>query len=310
MMVVVVLLLGFIALAAGMFGVGLGIPVKDTTFGAAVLMSASVALTGGLVLLGLAAAVSELRRVLQAGLRQARVPEGFEAERGGRRMEPRINALDGACGAVAGAAAADAATIVPARFDAPEVMERPSRPVREERPPAAPVNRRGPAVYAAAGPAVGEGRRREPPDGFEAVRPADYRKPDKPRGAAPELQVAAAQAPAAAATTGGEVNAPPLSPAEAASSPAASSLMASSLMASSRAAGLAAAGPATAHSAAARPPAADPGTIKPVRVLKSGKIDDVAYTLFSDGSIETQTPSATLHFASIDDFRKHLEKTA
>jgi len=56
--------------------------------------------------------------------------------------------------------------------------------------------------------------------------------------------------------------------------------------------------------------AAAPAGIRPVRILKSGMIDDVAYTLFSDGSIETQTPDGTLRFASIEDFRKHLEKSA
>jgi hypothetical protein len=47
-----------------------------------------------------------------------------------------------------------------------------------------------------------------------------------------------------------------------------------------------------------------------VRVLKSGKFNDVSYTLFSDGSIETQTPEGTLRFGSIDEFRRHLDKIA
>jgi hypothetical protein len=46
---------------------------------------------------------------------------------------------------------------------------------------------------------------------------------------------------------------------------------------------------------------------RPVRVLKSGVINEVAYTLFSDGTIESKTPTQTLHFASIDEFRRHLE---
>jgi hypothetical protein len=44
--------------------------------------------------------------------------------------------------------------------------------------------------------------------------------------------------------------------------------------------------------------------------LKSGTINDVSYTLFSDGSIETLTPEGTLRFDSIDEFRQHLEKSA
>jgi len=49
-MIVLLLLLGFIAVAAGMFGLGLGIPVLETTFGAAVMVAASVAITGGFIL--------------------------------------------------------------------------------------------------------------------------------------------------------------------------------------------------------------------------------------------------------------------
>jgi hypothetical protein len=56
--------------------------------------------------------------------------------------------------------------------------------------------------------------------------------------------------------------------------------------------------------------AAGSTTIKPVRVLKSGQINDVAYTLFSDGSIETLTPGGIQRFGSIDEFRRHLEKSA
>jgi hypothetical protein len=55
---------------------------------------------------------------------------------------------------------------------------------------------------------------------------------------------------------------------------------------------------------------ASPAAIRPVRVLKSGMIDDVAYTLYSDGSIETSTRDSVGRFASIDEFRQHLEKRA
>ena len=79
-----------------------------------------------------------------------------------------------------------------------------------------------------------------------------------------------AEAPLAAGTRAGNVNSPPLSPGD----------------------------------------AAGPGAVKPVRILKSGQINDVAYTLFSDGSIETLTPGGIQRFGSIDEFRRHLEKSA
>jgi hypothetical protein len=243
------LLLGLLAIAAGMFGLGLGGPVRDTTFGAAVLVSSSVAIIGGLVLVGLAAAVSELRRVLQAGMR-LRPPERWETERGqsGRRMEPRIGAP--------AAHDADAADVIPTRFDAPEAM-----------PPSDPGQARGQAVPPSAfRPASGEPRRMPtaPAERFDTIRPSDYRKPGTP-----DAEAWRQRGEGLAGTGAGEVKSPPLSP-----------------------------------------DAATPAAVRPMRILKSGTINDVSYTLFSDGSIETQTPEGMERFGSIDEFRRHLEKSA
>lgn len=49
---------------------------------------------------------------------------------------------------------------------------------------------------------------------------------------------------------------------------------------------------------------------RPVAILKSGMIDGMAYTLFADGSIEAVLPTGTLRFASVDALRLHLEKNA
>ncbi len=48
----------------------------------------------------------------------------------------------------------------------------------------------------------------------------------------------------------------------------------------------------------------------PVSVLKSGVVDGMAYTLYSDGSIEAQLPQGTLRFGSIADLRSHIEQHA
>ena len=42
-------------------------------------------------------------------------------------------------------------------------------------------------------------------------------------------------------------------------------------------------------------------------VLKSGVVDGMAYSLYSDGSIEAQMPEGLMRFSSIDDLRAHLE---
>jgi hypothetical protein len=45
-----------------------------------------------------------------------------------------------------------------------------------------------------------------------------------------------------------------------------------------------------------------------VSILKSGVVDGMAYTLYSDGSIEAQLPQGTLRFGSITELRNHIEQ--
>ena len=48
----------------------------------------------------------------------------------------------------------------------------------------------------------------------------------------------------------------------------------------------------------------------PVSVLKSGVVDGMAYTLFSDGSIKAELPQGTLRFGSITELRNHIEQNS
>ncbi|MBR0717717.1 DUF308 domain-containing protein [Bradyrhizobium liaoningense] len=71
---------------------------------------------------------------------------------------------------------------------------------------------------------------------------------------------------------------------------------------------------------AAAPPAPPPPAPEPARpapaeqtavtVLKSGVVDGMAYSLYSDGSIEAQMPEGMMRFASIDELRAHLDQRA
>ena len=47
-----------------------------------------------------------------------------------------------------------------------------------------------------------------------------------------------------------------------------------------------------------------------VTVLKSGVVDGMAYSLYSDGSIEAQMPEGMMRFSSIDELRDHLDQRA
>ncbi len=55
-------------------------------------------------------------------------------------------------------------------------------------------------------------------------------------------------------------------------------------------------------------PAARKEDQPPVTVLKSGEVDGMAYSLYSDGSIEAQMPEGMMRFASIDELRAHLDQ--
>ena len=66
-----------------------------------------------------------------------------------------------------------------------------------------------------------------------------------------------------------------------------------------------------AEAAPPAPPAAEPVAAPEeprVTVLKSGVVDGMAYSLYSDGSIEAQMPEGMMRFASIDELRSHLDQ--
>ncbi|MDB5619963.1 hypothetical protein [Tardiphaga sp.] len=56
------------------------------------------------------------------------------------------------------------------------------------------------------------------------------------------------------------------------------------------------------------PPAPPEAPAAEVTVLKSGVVDGMAYSLYSDGSIEAQMPEGMMRFASIDELREHLDQ--
>jgi len=58
----------------------------------------------------------------------------------------------------------------------------------------------------------------------------------------------------------------------------------------------------------AAPPAPQRDDKPQVTVLKSGVVDGMAYSLYSDGSIEAQMPEGMMRFASIDELRAHLDQ--
>lgn len=51
-----------------------------------------------------------------------------------------------------------------------------------------------------------------------------------------------------------------------------------------------------------------PATVSPTTVLRSGVVNGMAYSLYSDGAIDAQLPEGVVRFASIDQLRAHLDQ--
>jgi hypothetical protein len=285
-MVFLLSLLSFIAVAAGVFALGLGIPIRETGFGASLLMAASVAITGGFVLVGFAAVVSQLRQVAQgfkaplSGMPRPvrpleRKEERFEGDE--RWAQSRLNTP-----VALGAGTPD---VVRRRYDATQMKEGQHKPRPEE-------------------------RLRHAQDEIESRQtPIDYGLGDiaKPSNSWPRPAIP-----------------PPLNDT---GSPAASPASSQDIFAtiwSSLHRNLAE-GPEQRTEASTRPRPADsksspltpepavcasarPAPVEPQPILRAGMIQQTPYTLFADGSIETQLPEGVMRFATIEEFLGHLEK--
>jgi hypothetical protein len=297
-MVFLLSLLSFIAVAAGVFALGLGIPIRETGFGASLMTAASVAITGGFVLVGLAAVVSQLRQVAQgfkaplSGLPRPvrpleRKEERFEGDE--RWAQSRLNTP-----AALGAGAPD---IIRRRYDAAEMKEGQHKPRPEEwlrhaqdeieSPPRQAGTAASPIDY-------GPGDVAKPSNSWPrpAIPPPLN---DTPTGRAPAVSPVSSQdifatiwsslhrnlAEGPERRTEASLETKPR-PADARSSPLTSE---------------------PASCASARPAPAEPRPI-----VRAGLIQQTAYTLFADGSIETQLPEGVMRFATIEEFLGHLEK--
>jgi len=292
--------------SAGVFGLGLGVPVRETWFGAALLMAGSVAVTGGFILVGLAAAVHELRQVRQgfkaplSGMpRPVRPLERRDEEGFGdvdRRMASRIR--------MPVALGADAHDMISAKFDAVDTRERWREGGPEEWLLRAMAEIESAPRHADAAPAPNDypGDMRRPSNSWRRpaiTLPPDHAETEMRRTSAVssnhvfskeifetiwssqrrDREEGPEQRTEPRPDTGmrsAESKSPPLSPAHAAAS------------------------------ASTKPVHAEP---RPLPVVKSGVIRQMAYTLFADGSIETQMPEGVRRFASIEEFLGHLGKS-
>jgi hypothetical protein len=322
------LILGLLCAAIGVFVVGFGVPIRDTPFGSALLVAGSVAIIGGLITVGLVAMMAELRLVVQA--LKARLPA---VARPSQEIEPpeRRPAVARPSQDVEPPERRPAVARPSQDVEPPERRPAAAPPVRPsaerlsaERPNAdtPPANAPGPAPEAAApSPRRSEWMRRSLADSPSPALPAAPTPEARPETV---RATRTADAPARTLPAFQSIRPPPDNPAgqpHRASTSAASNRLDTSWPSGRVPAGRDLSspergrpGPQFGRPSEPRPAPSPAGEsavaqpeIRPVSILKSGVIDEMSYTLFTDGSIEAQMPEGTVRFASIEELRQHLE---
>jgi len=284
---VVMLVAGIGCLLAGLLTIGFGIPVKEFSFGNTLIVTGAVEACTGLIILGLWAVVRELREIA----RRLGPADARDALQSTAASSTRHQPADGGGFLFSrdqpAAASTDSAP-------APWQDEAAARGARNEVPPVSAPAETAPAAKPRRNLMFSSTSRKE-------------REREQARASDPS---AADLAPTAAAT-------PPAS--EISEAPPAtfddawprSDRSRSTEVPPQRRSGRA---PSTFSETAAgaagadRPAPAVRNEDPPVTVLKSGVVDGMAYSLYSDGSIEAQMPEGMMRFASIDELRSHLDQ--
>jgi hypothetical protein len=269
LMMSAMLIAGAVAVLAGLGAIALGIPVKEFSFGNTMILSGTIGVCTGLILLGLSAVLGELRVIahrLRLRVADDAGSQAQEARSGANRHEP-LSLPDIAepatedprrdSGIPRGRARqAELVPPLPESDPAPRPAEREtsSRPKRNLFSDSASLTSdlRSPSMS-------------EPP-ALEPIQPSPLeeswqsKKSDRDRRGAeppPPLRRSARAAPA--------FDEPEPEPLQASDAPE-------------------------------------------VTLIKSGVVDGMAYSLYSDGSIEAQMPEGMTRFNSIGELRAHLDQ--
>jgi hypothetical protein len=343
-MSLILLILGIVVAAAGIATIGFGIPINEFSLGTTLIITGTTALTGGLVLIGLSAVVTELGRVAE-GLKTR--PAGRPAAAAREPQEPPLTQT----------------LAEPAPPPAPVVQPLAPPAANYQRPPAQPTVPTRPLPEIAVRPP----RQAEPqptaPSAVEVSAAAIERlRSSIPRTERPRIEPSVVadieDVPLSPNGAGHHQAAPPRAPEVAPPQPrlgaedrtsgaAVEALKASRLdflFRSKRPAPQpenfdnlwptdASQGRAAPRESEPQPRAdrierqsdhalppdrmperrheAAPAPAPPApAILKSGVVDGMAYTLYADGSIEAKLPHGTVRFGSIAELRAHIESNS
>jgi hypothetical protein len=300
-MMVVLLIAGIGILLAGLLGIGLGIPVKEFSFGNTLILTGVVTACTGMIMLSLWAVVRELKAVaLRLGSGVATTSH-LETPSPSATAAPFDHAPDGddfslgrdQPGPVKRGDAEPAAQLPspPPWLDEAATRDR----ARTDVPPAPETAEAAPMVKQRRNLLYSSSSRKE-------RERAEARTADP---AAPELRIPPPAAPPPLKST----DAPPATFDDAWPQSERSKAADTPLQRrSGRAPSTFTEANADATGADRHSPAARHEEQPPVTVLKSGVVDGMAYSLYSDGSIEAQMPEGMMRFASIDELRAHLDQ--
>jgi hypothetical protein len=293
-MMIVMLVAGIGCVLAGLLAIGFGIPVQEFSFGNTLILSGAVTACTGLIILGLWVVVGELKKIaLRLGPGVPLDTAGATAARAApRNQAPESSGFpyqrDQPAPEDAGHGEADAQPGSPAPWH-----EEAAARARTDTPPE-PAEVAAPAVKLRRNLLFSSSSRKERERAqTRTADPSATEFPPAPAVAPPvgesnEVPVATFDDAWPKSERGRGADAPPLPrrPTRA---------------------------PSTFTEAPAAPdrpslPARTEEEQPPVTVLKSGVVDGMAYSLYSDGSIEAQMPEGMMRFASIDELRSHLDQ--
>jgi hypothetical protein len=305
-MMVVLLIAGIGILLAGLVGIGFGIPVKEFSFGNTLIVTGVVAACTGMIMLGLWMVVRELKNLgLRLGSGVATTPRAETLQRSvAASAAPREPALESdgfpfSRDQPHAAASRDAEPAAPPSAVSPAPWQDDTAPrgrARSEMPPLPPAAEVAPAVKPRRNLLFSSSSRkeRERAEGRTTDPSAtDLRGPSP--ATPPPLKSSEVSPPATFDDAW-----PQLERSRTADAP---------LQRRSGRAPSTFTEPSVGGTAADRySPAGRNEEHPPVTVLKSGVVDGMAYSLYSDGSIEAQMPEGMMRFASIDELRAHLDQ--
>jgi hypothetical protein len=301
-MMVVLLIAGIGILLAGLLGIGFGIPVKEFSFGNTLIVTGVIAACTGMIMLSLWAIVRELKNLaLQPGSGVARTSRADTPQRSAAASAASRDQAQESDGfpfshdrpAEVSPADAEPAALSPAPWqDEAASRERP----RNDPPPVPPAAEAAPAVKPRRNLLFSSSSRKE-------RERAEARTPD-PSAADVRIPPPAVPPPLKSAEPPPPVTFDDAWP----QSERSRTADASSQRRSGRAPSTFTEPGAGATGADRYSPVARNEEHPPVTVLKSGVVDGMAYSLYSDGSIEAQMPEGMMRFASIDELRAHLDQ--